>query len=501
MKKLLTGIVFMAAACAAFATGQWAADNRIVYDGESEALFSYTGPEGVGARVYRNGNFAGSLNSGETKRLVIADGIHSFNVRSGVYDAVAKKTVEGAASPNISIDAKKNRTTVSITIAAENGQNRVTELRVIDAVAIRTLPKPQEGTASTPAAASPDGGAKPALASTDVRLLNTNVYAEYFGTKNNRSSQVEIADEYLFSAPDADWEKFGSLSGEECLPDTNLEIALLTYYSQPVINIRPVQADAILPANDPKLSGKKLGAAVLKELAELKFLDPSNTAAIGRYEGMIKFISDKNGVTRAEIESYYRQGIAALITETVDAEFNRISFMLETNMAKSYNVILTRDSKTGQYTLSYERPSVQNDDKKISAPTLGALEAEMRKNRTDFDETGIQSLHSNATLIPAIRLGNQALEDIKVVLGNFYISPNPNTYAAVKEIYVLFANKSTESGNQLFERIYFSYTHTLTSLDNNLLNKVIADAKTTKSFVALSRDQQETFTQTVSARY
>jgi hypothetical protein len=29
---------------------------------------------------------------------------------------------------------------------------------------------------------------------------------------------------------------------------------------------------------------------------------------------------------------------------------------------RKYNVVLTRDAKTGQYTLSYERPSVENDD-------------------------------------------------------------------------------------------------------------------------------------------
>ena len=142
----------MDGACAVFAKGQgegqWAADERAVYDGESEALFSYTGPEGVSARVYRNGNFAGALMPGETKRLVIADGSHTFEVHSGEYDAANKKTVEGAHSARLTINAGGNRTTALITIAQADGQNRVTELRVQDTAAIRTQPKPEEDTAS-----------------------------------------------------------------------------------------------------------------------------------------------------------------------------------------------------------------------------------------------------------------------------------------------------------------------------------------------------------------
>jgi hypothetical protein len=154
-----------------------------------------------------------------------------------------------------------------------------------------------------------------------LTLLNTNQYLSYFKIK-----EKEIADsDYIWEALDTELQQFGNLAST-VLPDTPLEFALLSYYSQPIINIRPVEADRILPANDPKLSGKKLGAAVLKELTELKFLDPSNTAAIGRYEGMLKFISDKNGVSRAEIESYYRQGIGVLVAETVDAEFNKNYF-------------------------------------------------------------------------------------------------------------------------------------------------------------------------------
>jgi hypothetical protein len=69
-----------------------------------------------------------------------------------------------------------------------------------------------------------------------------------------------------------------------------------------------VKIETVLPGNDKNKRSLKSGAMDLKELSGLKFLDPSGTAAIGRYGGMLKFISGKNGVTRAEIESCYRQG-------------------------------------------------------------------------------------------------------------------------------------------------------------------------------------------------
>jgi TolB-like protein len=152
MKKVFMGTAFLCAlANFAFAAGQqWAADDRIVYDGESEVLFSYTGPEGVSARVYRNGNFAGSLNSGETKRLVIADGSHTFDVRPGVYDAATQQTVEDtAASKTVTVSSRKNRSSVRIVIAKSGGRNVVSEFGLKNAVAIQTQPKPPE---TTPAA-------------------------------------------------------------------------------------------------------------------------------------------------------------------------------------------------------------------------------------------------------------------------------------------------------------------------------------------------------------
>jgi hypothetical protein len=149
-----------------------------------------------------------------------------------------------------------------------------------------------------------------------LTLLDVNKYFSYFPIK---ASEDVSDNDYVWTATGNDYDRFANLGGRYTDEvDTPLEFALLSYYSQPVINIRPIEAKNILPANNPRAAGLKLGSAVLKELAEIRFLDPSNTAAVGRYEGMINFISDRNGVSRAEIEDYLKQGIAA----EVDRQFS-----------------------------------------------------------------------------------------------------------------------------------------------------------------------------------
>jgi hypothetical protein len=91
------------------------------------------------------------------------------------------------------------------------------------------------------------------------------------------------------------------LGGKEDWLDTPLEFALLSYYSKPVVTIRPVEAQQMLPANT-NTSEIKLAAAVYKELQEIKFLDPKNTA---RYETMLRFIRGSHGVTQTDIDMLY----------------------------------------------------------------------------------------------------------------------------------------------------------------------------------------------------
>jgi hypothetical protein len=79
-------------------------------------------------------------------------------------------------------------------------------------------------------------------------LLDVNKYFSFFSIKNGE----DVSDnDYVWTATGNDYDKFANLGGYTDEVDTPLEFALLSYYSQPVVNIRPAEADRILPANDP----------------------------------------------------------------------------------------------------------------------------------------------------------------------------------------------------------------------------------------------------------
>ncbi|MCL1813977.1 MAG: hypothetical protein FWG29_10725, partial [Treponema sp.] len=205
-----------------------------------------------------------------------------------------------------------------------------------------------------------------------TQLLKTREYSTQFLSRTGR-----LDSKYVFAATDDDYDRFAVLGGDLEEVDTPLEISLLSYYSQPVLNIRPVEADAILPKNNPKLADTKLGAAVFQEIQILRFL--GNTAAVGRHEGVLKFITDRKNVTRADIEKYYRDNIRGLVSEIVDEEFGWISFLLEGSPNGSYNVVLTRNGN--QYILSYEGYFNRTKQTKTLPPTsLEALSSVMSRS-------------------------------------------------------------------------------------------------------------------------
>jgi hypothetical protein len=211
-----------------------------------------------------------------------------------------------------------------------------------------------------------------------------------------------------------------------------------------VVNIRPVEAAKILPANSRE-SEVKLGAATYAELQEIRFLDPQNSGRIGRYEGMLKFITDKQKITQAELTASLRASIHAV----VDAEFNRVGFLLNnatTNSVRGHNSILTRNAQNGHYTLSYGGAYTNNQTKELTAPTLEALLAEMRKNKTDFDETGIQSVRAQAALIPAVARPAE-VDRAKNTITNFYITPSTNTYNALVSHYRYYSKTNIDERN------------------------------------------------------
>lgn len=145
----------------ASAGGSWASDDRVAYDGESEVIFTYIGPEGVSVRVYEDGALLGSIDAGTSKRRIVVDGSHTFEARSGVYDAANKRTVEDATtSKKLTVNSRKNRSSVIIIIEKSGSANIVRELNLTNAAAIQTQPKPVEDAppAQTAAPAAPPPG-------------------------------------------------------------------------------------------------------------------------------------------------------------------------------------------------------------------------------------------------------------------------------------------------------------------------------------------------------
>ena len=271
----------------------------------------------------------------------------------------------------------------------------------------------------------------------EVGLLNTTRYFPLFSIK--RKEDI-IDSEYVWAAPDKEILSFGALNWNEKedddtgLVDTPLEFALLSYYSPAVVQIRPVEAATILPAGNQRLSGLKLGAAVYQELQILRFIDKNNTGAIGRYETMIKFIQDKHCLTRAEIEKYYRDGIRGLITEVVNEEFNKISFLLRINQQTSYNCILTRNANN-QYVLNYESyfGTDTKSTKELSGTSLEALSSAMSRSE-DFSATASAEIRAQAALIPAVALPSEMNRVINAITA-FYTSPSESTFEEFNRIY------------------------------------------------------------------
>jgi hypothetical protein len=151
-KALMAAALLCALVNFAFAGGGWATGERVVYDGESEVVFTYSGLEGVSARVYQNGTFVGGINTGTAQRRIVTDGSHTFEVRPGVYDSATKQTVEDTtASKTLTVSSLKNRSSVRIVIVKSGDRNVVSEFSLTNAVAIQTQPKPPETPAAQPA--------------------------------------------------------------------------------------------------------------------------------------------------------------------------------------------------------------------------------------------------------------------------------------------------------------------------------------------------------------
>ena len=313
----------------------------------------------------------------------------------------------------------------------------------------------------------------------------------YFMLANQLTSpDYDFKKRPLMGDDPADNKRFSNLTENLEYIDSYLEFALITYYSTAE---KPwaERGNAVLPLNNPRLVDRQLGAYVYKELVILRFLN--DTAAVNRHEAVLQFITGRGNVTRAEIETYYRNNIAKLVSDTVDEEFNKTNiFMIDRN----YNAVLTRDPQTGQYILSYE--DVNNVVKKLSAVSLKALSLAM-SNSSDFSSTAFNEVSPHAEQIPAVIYaelkaqkaygGADAPALIKETITNFYLDMNnKEKYNAVLGIYARYYAAGVIRGASISATAaYHAFVNTLQSLSEGLLNKSKKEVETQDNAFRLAR--------------
>jgi len=266
------------------------------------------------------------------------------------------------------------------------------------------------------------------------------------------------------------YQRIARLSGNEELIDSNLEFALLTFYSPSVIGKRPNAANNMLPSNNVRIAGLRLGAAVYKDMLELSYFDPENTDAIERHLEMMQFIMGKANITRTQIEQHYRANIRNLITEIVDEEYNKINFsMLNTAVNRRYFMTMQRFPQNGRYTLTYEVPAVIPDVKIISATARETMINEMRRRSDDFSSDDIDFVRAQAALIPAVALPAAVRTEAVTVISAFYLNLNPATFSAVA---VKYQELSELKDNAQYAA--YSFSRVLASL-NDILAAIADD--------------------------
>lgn len=282
---------------------------------------------------------------------------------------------------------------------------------------------------------------------------------------------------------------FKALDGASGFIDTPEEFITAAYFSPvQIVDASALAAvEAVLPHSDPRTAGLKLGAMWYKKIVEMQFCDPTNTAQLANYELAIRTISERTGVSRADMVTFFRNGIKSVVAEAVDREFNTISFMIEKSgiMVSSYSSILTLNPQTGQYTLDYGgyfAGSAERQTKTISAASLDALLAEMRRRPEDFNETCIAAVRDNQTLIPGIVFadwklklaGNpDCLNMIKEVITNFYLSPTPENY----NLLIRFSSRymALNGYNSAFVPMDRSLSGSIAALSTRLIGKFSSD--------------------------
>jgi WD40 repeat protein len=248
-----------------------------------------------------------------------------------------------------------------------------------------------------------------------------------------------------------------------------------------------------LPVTSAKAAAIQLGAIAYKDLQETRFLEPNNRDKITRYESILQSIKSKNSVSDAEIQNALRAGITA----EVDAQFNRIYVNLN-----RHNAYLTRNSQTGQYTLSYEGVNTNNETRTITGNSVEALASEMRDGRqkADFTSADLNTVRAQAALIPAVvyadwksrRIagGTDALALVKETLENFYLNPTTDRYNAVRGIYARYIITETSTSDPFAKVAGSSFARLIDTLNVNVGRKIAADMSSgnVRNIIAIPND-------------
>jgi len=258
-------------------------------------------------------------------------------------------------------------------------------------------------------------------------LLGFSDYLEQFQcslAKPRHQREVNIDDKYTDAIDDDNWYRFSALDNNLRNIDTDLEALLALYYSPGVAAVQPERARNML--GTPREADLKFGLLLFQEIQVLRFL--GNTAAVSRHEAMLQWIIGRNNVTRAEVEAFYRNGIRALVSEIVNEEFNKISFVMG-SPTRGYNAVLIRNPQNGHYILRYT--DARGNTKEIPpAPSLDALSSAMSRNTAEFSRNGINTVRAQATLMPAVASVSARDEAVDLITA-FYLNPNGDTWHAI----------------------------------------------------------------------
>ena len=141
MKMILAFYFLVVFSFTAFAGGRADTNNREPNLGESEIIFSYNGPQNVRARLYQGGGLVETIEPGSTRRLIVANGSHIFEVRTGVYNERRRETIEDLdLARQLTINAQNNRVSVDIVARIIRSRNVLTGFSVANTVALNLRP-------------------------------------------------------------------------------------------------------------------------------------------------------------------------------------------------------------------------------------------------------------------------------------------------------------------------------------------------------------------------